>query len=163
MPCQWWQRSAKPPVVKTLRALRSLGGAQGAWRRWSTMKRRCRISDGWPRKQGLQHRGSRRSPDAEYRVTITAAEGAELPKGRRLPALPRRAEKDRRHHLGRPHGRGTRKLGKLCSKRFLFSAHAAGDAARGDLFYNAGAASPVKARPRSKGICRRCRAGASGI
>ena len=145
------------PVVKTLRALQSLGGA-GAWRRWSTMKRR----------QNLRRLAESKGCSIEVETISTPNTASPSPqrrarscrRRRRSPALPRRRRKDRRRHLDRPHARGNEELGRALLWRSCSRSRSRETLPAAILFYTPARPSPAKARPRSR-TYRRCRAGAS--
>ncbi len=127
------------PVVKTLRALQSLGGAGSVET----------LVDNETAVQNLRRLAESKGcsievetiSDAEYRVTITAAEGAELlPRRRRLPALPRRRRK-RPSSSSRPTTwAGNEELGRALLKAFLFALTQQETLPAAILFYNGGAA-----------------------
>ena len=115
------------PVVKTLRALQSLGGAGSVET----------LVDNETAVQNLRRLAESKGcsievetiSDAEYRVTITAAEGAELPKEEAIACTAPAAQKKTVVVISADHmGEGNEELGRGVPVR----AHAAGDAARGD-------------------------------
>lgn len=147
------------PVVKTLRALQSLGGAGSVET----------LVDNETAVQNLRRLAESKGcsievetiSDAEYRVTITAAEGAELPKEEAIACTARRRRK-RPSSSSRPTtwARGTRSSAELCSRRSCSRSRSRRRCPRRSCFTTPARPSPAKARPRSR-TCRRCRARAS--
>ena len=118
------------PVVKTLRALQSLGGAGSVET----------LVDNETAVQNLRRLAESKGcnievetiSDAEYRVTITAAEGAELPKEEAIACTAPAAQKKTVVVISADHmGEGNEELGRALLKETLPAAI---------LFYNAGAA-----------------------
>ena len=79
--------------------------------------------------------------DAEYRVTITAAEGAELPKEEAIACTAPAAQKKTVVVISTDHmGEGNEELGRALLKAFLFALTQQETLPAAILFYNAGAA-----------------------
>lgn len=79
--------------------------------------------------------------DAEYRVTITAAEGAELPKEEAIACTAPAAQKKTVVVISADHmGEGNEELGRALLKAFLFALTQQETLPAAILFYNAGAA-----------------------
>ena len=79
--------------------------------------------------------------DAEYRVTITAAEGAELPKEEAIACTAPAAQKKTVVIISTDHmGEGNEELGRALLKAFLFALTQQETLPAAILFYNAGAA-----------------------
>ena len=127
------------PVVKTLRALQSLGGAGSVET----------LVDNETAVQNLRRLAESKGcsievetiSDAEYRVTITAAEGAELPKEEAIACTAPAAQKKTVVVISTDHmGEGNEELGRALLKAFLFALTQQETLPAAILFYNAGAA-----------------------
>ena len=127
------------PVVKTLRALQSLGGAGSVET----------LVDNETAVQNLRRLAESKGcsievetiSDAEYRVTITAAEGAELPKEEAIACTAPAAQKKTVVIISTDHmGEGNEELGRALLKAFLFALTQQETLPAAILFYNAGAA-----------------------
>lgn len=127
------------PVVKTLRALQSLGGAGSVET----------LVDNETAVQNLRRLAESKGcsievetiSDAEYRVTITAAEGAELPKEEAIACTAPAAQKKTVVVISADHmGEGNEELGRALLKAFLFALTQQETLPAAILFYNAGAA-----------------------
>ena len=127
------------PVVKTLRALQSLGGAGSVET----------LVDNETAVQNLRRLAESKGcsievetiSDAEYRVTITAAEGAELPKEEAIACAAPAAQKKTVVVISTDHmGEGNEELGRALLKAFLFALTQQETLPAAILFYNAGAA-----------------------
>ena len=127
------------PVVKTLRALQSLGGAGSVET----------LVDNETAVQNLRRLAESKGcsievetiSDAEYRVTITAAEGAELPKEETIACTAPAAQKKTVVVISTDHmGEGNEELGRALLKAFLFALTQQETLPAAILFYNAGAA-----------------------
>ena len=128
------------PVVKTLRALQSLGGAGSVET----------LVDNETAVQNLRRLAESKGcsievetiSDAEYRVTITAAEGAELPKEEEAIACTApAAQKKTVVIISADHmGEGNEELGRALLKAFLFALTQQETLPAAILFYNGGAA-----------------------
>ena len=127
------------PVVKTLRALQSLGGAGSVET----------LVDNETAVQNLRRLAESKGcsievetiSDAEYRVTITAAEGAELPKEETIACTAPAAQKKTVVVISADHmGEGNEELGRALLKAFLFALTQQETLPAAILFYNAGAA-----------------------
>ena len=127
------------PVVKTLRALQSLGGAGSVET----------LVDNETAVQNLRRLAESKGcsievetiSDAEYRVTITAAEGAELPKEEAIACTAPAAQKKTVVVISADHmGEGNKELGRALLKAFLFALTQQETLPAAILFYNAGAA-----------------------
>ena len=126
------------PVVKTLRALQSLGGAGSVET----------LVDNETAVQNLRRLAESKGcsievetiSDAEYRVTITAAEGAELPKEAIACTAPAAQKKTVVIISTDPMGEGNEELGRALLKAFLFALTQQETLPAAILFYNAGAA-----------------------
>ncbi len=108
------------PVVKTLRALQSLGGAGSVET----------LVDNETAVQNLRRLAESKGcsievetiSDAEYRVTITVAEGAELPKEETIACTAPAAQKKTVVVISADHmGEGNEELGRALLKAFLFA------------------------------------------
>ena len=147
------------PVVKTLRALQSLGGAGSVET----------LVDNETAVQNLRRLAESKGcsievetiSDAEYRVTITAAEGAELPKEEAIACTAPAAQKKTVVVISADHmGEGNEELGRALLRRSCSRSRSRRRCPRRSCFTTAARPSPAKARPRSR-TCRRCRARAS--
>ncbi len=127
------------PVVKTLRALQSLGGAGSVET----------LVDNETAVQNLRRLAESKGcsievetiSDAEYRVTITAAEGAELPKEEAIACTAPAAQKKTVVIISADHmGEGNEELGRALLKAFLFALTQQETLPAAILFYNGGAA-----------------------
>lgn len=127
------------PVVKTLRALQSLGGAGSVET----------LVDNETAVQNLRRLAESKGcsievetiSDAEYRVTITAAEGAELPKEETIACTTSAAQKKTVVVISADHmGEGNEELGRALLKAFLFALTQQETLPAAILFYNGGAA-----------------------
>lgn len=127
------------PVVKTLRALQSLGDAGSVET----------LVDNETAVQNLRRLAESKGcsievetiSDAEYRVTITAAEGVELPKEEAIACTAPAAQKKTVVIISTDHmGEGNEELGRALLKAFLFALTQQETLPAAILFYNAGAA-----------------------
>lgn len=125
--------------MKTLRALQSLGGAGSVET----------LVDNETAVQNLRRLAESKGcsievetiSDAEYRVTIIAAEGAELPKEEAIACTATAAQKKTVVIISTDHmGEGNEELGRALLKAFLFALTQQETLPAAILFYNAGAA-----------------------
>ena len=127
------------PVIKTMNALKDLGGAgtvEVLVDNEIAVQNLTRLAEN----KGCTIETEKRS-EKEYRVTITAAEGAELPKEEAIACTAPAAQKKTVVVISADHmGEGNEELGRALLKAFLFALTQQETLPAAILFYNAGAA-----------------------